>query len=370
MMKKANKIFLSLAFLLMLPFVMLLSGCGATPINDVRAVYFESNLYDEETGYAVFEVDLNEPTKLTFKINPSSWSGYSPTYAVIKFGESEENRSRFRLEDGFVTVLNSHFEEITVRISVNDREDTCIVRLKQYPTEIYLTKDTRLTEFSDFINANGDYTIHVFGKFVTKNKEETIEEIRELTDDVYNFDVESSNETSIYVLNRNRLKVCTLKSRIEETVVTIKLLDTKGELKNENCVLKLKLSVVLSPSTSFVKLSCYDKFISSGDVVELKLKDLNLDTETIGSSEYYKFTYISELFSSMGVYISNEEYTTIVTSNQDSFIRIDNENNVIKVRQPSGANSFSAVITFYSSANQSSGDSYSFSFTINFTFSE
>lgn len=372
MMKKVNKVFLNLALLLMLPFVMLLTGCGATSVNDVKAVYFESNLYDEETGYAVFEVDLNTETELTFKINPSSWSGYEPVYAVIKGGESEENRSRFRLEYGKVTVLNSRFEEITIRIYVNNQEDTCIVRLKQYPTEIYLTKDTRLTEYSDYINSNGNYTIHIFGKFVTKNREtnETTEEIKELSDDVYNFRVETSNETSIYVENSSRLKVYTLKSRIEETTITVSLLDASGNVKSDKFVVKLKLSVVLPPSSAVLKLNCYDKFITNGDEIDLDIEKLNLETEKIGSSDYYKITYITELFSSMGIYIDNEEFDTIVTSNQDSFIRIDNDNKIIKVRKPSGTNELCAVITLYATANQSSGESYSLSFTINFIFSE
>lgn len=372
MIKNANKILLGLALLLMLPFVMLLTGCGATPINNVKAVYFESNLYDEETGYAIFEVDLNIETELKFKINPSSWSGYKPTYAVIKFGESEKNRSRFRLEYGKIIVLESTFEEITVRIEVNGLSDTCIVRLKQYPTEIYLTQDTRLTECNDYINANGTYNIHIFGKFVTKDAvtKETVEEIREITDDIYKFNVESADDTIIYVLDSSRLKVCALKSKIESTTVTIKLLDTTGNLKDnsEKFILKLKLSIVLPPSTSYVKFDCYNKFITNGDEIDLDLTALNLGTEVIGNSTYYTFDYIVELFSSMGVYISSEEYTITATSNQDSFIRIDNSTRTIKVRKPANTNTLTAELEFYASANQVTGESYSLSFLINFIF--
>jgi len=277
MSKRLSKIFMVLAITLLFPFALLLTGCGATPVNSVNAVYFESNLYDEETGYAVFEVDLNVETELTFKINPSVWEGYEPVYAVVRGGEKEENRSRFRLEYGKITVLNPKFEEITVRIYVNEFEDTCIIRLKEYPTDIFLTDDTKVKESTDYVNAGGVYTLHVYGQYTVPKVDEegnvvkdgkgdivTENVIRELGDDRYNFLVESSDKTVIDVLDNSRLKVCSLKHKIESATVTISLLDTTGKVRGETFVLKLKLNVVLSPNSSIVTMDGFGEFVEKG----------------------------------------------------------------------------------------------------------
>ena len=77
-MNKLKRILVSLCLALLLPLGLVFTGCGATPSNEVRGVFFDSDYYDEETGYAIFELDQGRPTKLEYKVNPSSWSGYIP----------------------------------------------------------------------------------------------------------------------------------------------------------------------------------------------------------------------------------------------------------------------------------------------------
>ena len=59
MNRKIKNLFLCFLMTILLPLTMILSGCGATPKNEVLGVAFDSMIYDEETGYAVFEVDKN-----------------------------------------------------------------------------------------------------------------------------------------------------------------------------------------------------------------------------------------------------------------------------------------------------------------------
>ena len=284
----------------------------------------------------------------------------------ILYTKNPKDATRKQLESfiefGKVTVLNPRFEEIVIKIYVNGQEDTCIVRLKEYPTDIYLTDDTMLTEKSDFINAGGVYSIHVYGNFS--------DGIREIGDDKYNFLVETSDPTVLDVMDNTRLKVCTLKHKIESATITIKLLDTTGKVKAERYVLTLKLTVVVSPNSSYIKLEGCDSFIEEGDVVNIDATENNFETEKIANSTYYHLGYTIELFNAAGIYIDSDEYTVTCITTEQNFVVIDNENQILKLRRKSNTNVLSIVVTIATSTNISTGDAYATSFTLNFTFPE
>lgn len=406
MSKKLSKFLLILAFFVLFPITML-TGCGATPINSANAVKFESDMYDETTGYAVFEVDLNVTTELTFKVNPSIWSGYVVQLHEIEddYNNETDNHINYDLdrnnldEDGnvvdgkklYITVTNKNFMQIKVRITVTISdgvalEDYCLIRLKEYPSEIYLNQETLATEKSDYINAGGVYNIKVFGKFTEKEivkvendgitsleiKEKTV--IREITDDKYHFLVESNDETALSVLDSSRLKVCSLKYKIENATITIKMIDNLGNEKGEDFTLKLNLKVVLSPKSALISIDGYDKFIkgnsditnsSVNEVITIDLNLANLETEQIHGSTYYKTNLKIELFDASNIYISGDEYSFTCVSDQQSFVVFDNDNKTIKFRkQDEKTEELTAVIVVTTSANLATGESYSASFTL------
>lgn len=417
MSKRLSKIILFLSFVLVLPLVMTLTGCGATPVNDAKSVKFVSNLYDEETGYAVFEVDINKPTELTYKINPSSNSGYAVQIQEMEddYENATDNHINYYMDNNnidpetkkvvedkplCITVFNKNFKQIKVRIyiSVSDTdviEDFCLVRLKEYPSEIYLdeTPNPVLNENNevvydktDYINAGGVYSIHVFGKFTENVITNTVDEdgnvistvtqhseTREITDDVYRFKVESSDQTVINVLDNSRLKVCSLKNKLESAVITISMVDINGNLIADGFVLKLHLTVVLSPKYSLLTLDGVNKFVKGNteitnaekdEEVHINLAESKIYSDNIHESLYYFINFDIELFDSSDVYIKYDEYFISCASDAQDFVIFDNENQIIKVRKQSNSNILKARIFITTSANAISGGSFSTSFTL------
>ena len=239
---------MALALCLMLPFALLFSGCGATATNDANAVNFVSTKYDSQ-GRAIFEVDINVPKTLTYKVNPSTWSGYSVTYGN---DATAENRRYFELKDGVITVGDTRFKPVVVEISINDHKDSCVVRLKEYPVRIY----TNQTEVE--LPAQGMYSIDVLGEFAGESS------ARHLTESEFNFKVVSSDETKIQVPNSDRLMIYAVCSNSASTKVKISLLDGNGKEKTS---FDINVKVVQSASKVALKLGGVDKFIKEGDTL-------------------------------------------------------------------------------------------------------
>ena len=252
---------------LLIPLGLVLTGCGATPSNEVRGVFFDSDYYDEETGYAVFWIDYNNPTQLKYKVNPSSWSGYIPEFQVIKSGINYNNVDRFKLEAGAVTINNYAFEDIIVQISLNDFTDMCIVKLKKYPERIFFLDENQEESIEGYmaIGSNSLYKFHIFGQFSGED------EPRELSENEYTFNVVSSNETVISVFDPKRLTVATVKTRAETATVSIQLLTAKGEALN-NETLTFKFDVIPIISEARFLIDGYDNFITGTE--EEPIEDL------------------------------------------------------------------------------------------------
>lgn len=125
-----NKILFIFALLLVIPLSLPLVGCSSnnSPPVPAESVKFVSDKYDKVKGYAIFEVELQKETSLTYEILPSS-ATTKPVFSVFEFS-SDSNRARFQLIGNKVTVLYDNFEEIIVKIQCDTFEDYCIVRLK------------------------------------------------------------------------------------------------------------------------------------------------------------------------------------------------------------------------------------------------
>ena len=368
-MKKLKYFSLILLLIVISPLCIFLSGCGATPVNDIKAVYFDSNIYDEETGYAVFELDLNTPTTLACKTNPSGWQG---TLVFNAINLNPTNAQYFDLDanSGVFTIMNTNYQPVEVQVliyiqtagSVESIEDRCIVRQKVYPNAIYLNED-RDTEATLYINSLGAQTLHIFGNFGGGV-------ITELSETDYNFKVESSDISVITVPDSSRLKIRSLKSKIDDVDVTISLLNSKMEVI-EGYVLTLHVKVVLPSSSSVATFEGYDDFIFDGDEITINIDD-SFDTSIIGGSTYYNLKFEIELFSDQGissdVYLDPEEYDITCTSNQERYRIIDNDNSIFQIRKPQNSDSLVVEVTIATSAINNSSNVYKMSFTIIFNF--
>lgn len=251
-MNKLKKILLAVIVGLMLPVTTLLTACGATPSSEITGIAFNAKKYDDD-GTAIFEVDKGVTTELDYKIFPSSASGYKVYFDPIDKGTAE-NASRFTFKDGQITVDRDGFEDVRYKIRVGEYSDECIIRVKEYPVEIW-TEETEVTLNTDKIKAisvKARYKTSA-GNYVTRN----------ITEKDYDFLVESSDETIIDVPNENRLKFLPIRNRKATGVVTVTLLNSQGE--KTGLTFKIKVNVIPTISEAYVIMSGASKKIYNNE---------------------------------------------------------------------------------------------------------
>ena len=298
-MKKSLKtIFVSMLFVITMPLAMLLTGCGATPSNEVLGVYFVSPIYDEATGQAVFEVDTDVDTKLDYKMNPSTGSGYAVTYKIKECPEN--NLSRFTLKDGVINVSSNKFEQIRVDITVNGYSDTCIVRLKKYPESMFLLGVDGQTETKNLeisVNAQGSYTISPFGRFSGVSGTY----VKPLLEYDYDFKVETADRTVVDVPIKNRLKINVVAKKPSSTTVTVSLLNSAKQVLHKVTV---KVNVVLNASKASVILDGSYRFINMGDKITVDLSTIPPEADGSYALDYQLFVFNTDGRKIDGVNIS------------------------------------------------------------------
>lgn len=311
MKKIIRKSFIFLMMLMMFPLSAFLTSCGATPAEEALGVFFVSNKYDAETGKAIFEVDLNSPEELTYQCNPSTTAAIIDFTIPVEGQTTSLNRFYYVFNKGVVTATDSRFEQIEIKITVGKYSDQCIVRLKEYPLEIYPAQNEVV------INAYGSHTICAKGRFADGS-------IRTLLEEDYNFTVVSDNESVISVPNSSRLTVCSERSTASSATVTVTINDNKGESKG--LTFKVKITVVEIAKSGFLKIDNFGKFVDSGDTVEVDANVLELNH--LGE---YELKYTAYFESVMGTIIKSE-HGFVGSSNNNACVSFDNDNQIIKVK--------------------------------------
>lgn len=302
MKNKLKNLFLALVVALTIPLVTLLSACGATPSSEITGIMFDSLKYDEATGFSVFEIDKGVTTDLTYKIFPSSASGYKVYFDPIDKGTAE-NSSRFTFQDGKITINSNNFEDVRYKVRVGEFSDTCIVRLKQYPIEIS-TDETNVT-----LNTLDVKAINVKAKFMNSAGVVTS---RNITENDFNFLVETSDETIINVPNENRLKFCPVRNGSAEAKITVTLLNGQGE--KTDLAFEINVKVEQNISQAFVIMSGSDKFVNSGDSVELNYSGLEDENgyKAVKFSVYpVNTSNVLTIVSDYSVYLSSKKFAKL-----------------------------------------------------------
>lgn len=357
-MKKLIKIsVLALICVIVLPFTLFLTGCGATPANEALGVFFDSSTYDEETGYAVFEVDKNIETKLDYKVNPSSWSGYAVTYSIEEC--SAQNRARFTFEEGVINVESDRFEEIKIVIHINERTDTCIVKLKEYPVNVFMydiNKSAEVKTLDVVINSYGSYTIAPYGRFLDANGNTYVKPLIEYD---YNFVVTSSDETVVSVPHKNRLKICSIRKNIGSAKITVLVNNTKGDTLFK---LDLNVEVVLNANSSVAELDGYGKLVSEGDTIEIEADSLKTDEK--GN---YIINYQMFVFSEDERFIESKNVDFECTVSNSKEVDVENENSRLLV-EPVQTQEISFYVSFWTNLIMNDGTVYSMSFKVVFKY--
>lgn len=274
MNRKFRKLFICFLMTILMPLTMVLSGCGATPKNIVLGVAFESMTYDEETGYAIFEVDKNLETTLEYKVYPSTCTGYKVYFDPVDKGTAE-NSSRFTFENGKIIVNSDSFEEVTYKVRIGDHTDTCIVRLKTYPVSIRPEQSTMT------IGAYETASINVIATFMNPNG---LTYSRNLSENDFGFLVEPEDETVIGVPDPNRLKFRSIRGKAAETKLRVTLLNGAGE--KTSLTFEIDVVITQNPNTAYLLMEKgYSKIIRNDQTIQVNYDEL----ETEGSYKAIKF---------------------------------------------------------------------------------
>lgn len=303
MKNKLKNIFLAFIFALSLPAMMFLSACGATPSSEVTGICFHSMKYDDD-GVAIFEVDKDISTNLTYKVFPSSASGYRAYFDPLDKGTAE-NSLRFTFKDGNITVNSNSFEDVRYKVRVGEFSDTCIIRLKEYPKEIYTD------EPSVILNNDEICDIVIKANFADGRSGVKI------SDSDYNFLVESEDETIVSVPNKNRLKfIAVRKTGTASTKVTATILNSLGEKTG----LKIEIQVKVVQNVSYCKvvMSGYDLFVENKDSIEIDYNKLAPEGEKkLINIDIYPFNTNGELCVEDNYIISLSKENNYVICSED-----------------------------------------------------
>lgn len=311
MKNKLKNLFLALVVAVTLPLVTLLSACGATPSSEITGILFDSPKYDTETGFSVFEIDKGVTTDLIYKIYPSTASGYKVYFDPIDKGTAE-NSSRFTFQDGKITINSNNFEDVRYRVRVGEFSDTCIIRLKQYPIEIS-TNETQVT-----LNTLDVKAININAKFINSAGVVTS---RNITENDFDFLVETSDETIINVPNEHRLKFCPVRNGSAEAKVTVTLLNGQGE--KTDLSVEINVKVEQNISEAYVIMSGSSKFVNDGDTVEVNYSAL----ETEEGFKVVKFSIYP--INSSNVLTTIDDYTIYLSSKK--FAKVSDDSKYILI---------------------------------------
>ena len=306
-MSKLKSICLALVAVLIFPIITMLVGCGATPSSEITGIIFDTMVYED--GVAVFEVDQGVTTDLTYKIFPSSASGYKVYFDPIDKGTAE-NSSRFTFQDGKITIDKSNFEDVRYKVRVGDFTDTCIIRLKKYPVEIYTT------DSSVMINTNDVKVINVMARF------ENSAEPRSIREDEYDFLVETSDETIINIPNPNYLKFIPIRNSLAYAKVTVTLLNKQKE--KTDLSFEIDVEVVQNIIDAKVIMSGVDTFVYDNDEVEINYDNL----EDEGGKKKIEFDVYPVNKNNI---LDQHGHEYVITLNNKNFVSISNDGKYLLV---------------------------------------
>lgn len=347
-----KKLFLALIAIVFLPLVAILSGCGATPSGDLLGIVFKTLKYDEATGLPVFEVDKDVTVDLSEKVwtYPSSASGYKVYFDPIDKGTAE-NSSRYTFKDGKITVNSRDFEDVRYKVRAGDYSDTCIIRLKDYPVEIYPNETTMVVSSYDIV------PINVKAKFVNTAG---VESYRNITESEYDFVVETSDETIVNIPNENRLKFCPVRNGASQAKVKVTILsgrtDEDGNRIKSDLTFEITVNVIQNISSSFLVMSGVDTFIEDDDTANVKFNQL----ETEGGFKKIDFTIYPV---NVGNLLVEDEFTYTIYLSSKKFAKVSDDGKYILI-DGSVENNYELKVTIIVS-DLSMGDNSAFAIDLN-----
>ncbi len=289
--------FLTIAFILVCCAVApLVSACFGKGSSDITGIRFVQDVY---------ELDVGTPTKLEYKLYPSTASVSSLNWDVISNDENINIAGKYNIVNGVFTILNnsvdaqSSFPECTIKVSYLDQfSDTCIVRVKQYPTELSLS-------CNEYLNSGGVGNLSLSGYINGK--------WQDINSASYSLLVESDNPSVIDVENSEELIVYST-GKIGKATITVTILDS-----SHNKIITSSYPDGVSTSTTISVVDYVDKAIvlltGQQEFLNINTSYTDADTEAVPYSVDSSSQIIVYLLSSTGEYLNTLNLTASLDSN-------------------------------------------------------
>lgn len=365
-MSKIKKILIIIFSVIILPAIsILVVGCGATAVNQIKGVSFVSTMRNEQ-GEALFEIDLDSPVKLPYKINPSSAYGYTPMFTPVQ-GISGVDKETYTLDPftGEMLIYDERFISAKVEITVGSYKDICQIKLKTYPNKIGIYDENA----EDFINMQPEinlacetaYQINVAGQITYKERQDEELIIKEtktslLKDSDYNFlvEVDEQSKELINVTDSHRLNIFTTKN-YGTAKLKVTICDYYNNVYKDKDGNTLSFDIIINvyPECEYmdVYLKGAEKIYSSKN--EVNNAEIRADDILVGDD--YILTYKVDLYSK-NIKIEDESLQLTCTANHLTYVDIDNEKQEIKITKPAGVKKYNFTLRIRSNARMENNE--------------
>lgn len=304
---KKSKIFFNIFSLaiVLIASLFVFTGCGTEGAGTVKAILFVKDVY---------YVDFNVDTFLEYKVYPATSANYAVTFSLGS--DYIEEAQYFKFQKGNVRVSDKRFTSIIVNVKVNDLQDSCEVRLREYPTEISFEKS------SEILFEGGVKTLEIDGIFSSG--------LRKCYQDEFNYKITSSNPSVIEVLDSANLLVAST-GKSGSSDITVEILNSVGE--SQDLVATTKIICENNISDSFavfgntvVKDKAELEFSGSvGDKFNVAVRYFDLQQFLIGTSDF-------------SVLLSNQNVLAYSEENGKKVLTVIGEGSVQIILQSTGVN--------------------------------
>ena len=302
--------------------LLLFAGCGIEGGSQPTGIEFIRE---------VFYVDYNVSTFLNFKVYPSTAVKDYVTYELEADYTLEDS---FEFKNGAIRVTDSNFSSIVVKARLNSLEDSCEVRLKEYPTIINLDSN------SDTIDAGLVKYLDLVGIFDSGT--------RSCENAEFEYRITSNNPSVIEVVDQSNLSVRST-GRSGEATITVKICNSVGQEMvglSDSITLKVVDSIESSYAT-FGNLFV----INNGETNTIEIPVGQESLEEKISIRYFSLRNFLIELTDFDVLLSNDNVFEIVTKADGIYLKLKDK----ATMELDGENKASVVITLRSKTTDDAG---------------
>lgn len=290
-MKKSNLAKFFMAIFVCFMGLLTFTGCDVEGSSTMQAIYFVKDVY---------YVDYDVETYLDYKVYPSTASDYIVSFALDT--DYTDLTQYFYFNNGNIRIHNRKFGNSSIKVNIksNEFEDSCEVRLREYPSSISFESS------SQTIPAGGLKTLEVDGIFETES--------RFCAEDEFNYKITSSNPSVIEVIDSDRLLVAST-GRMGESDITVEILNGKGQ----DLSLKAKTTIKCENNISY-------SFATIGNDIVKNNEDLVITAEA-GN----RFAIAVKYFDKNNFLLENDSFTVQLSNDKALLSSSENGKNYLTI---------------------------------------